>query len=75
LPDFDFWQGKIFLFSTASRLVLGPMQPSVFSILRMTYPGVKWPGLEGDYSPASSVEVRNGRAIISFPHMSSWHSV
>jgi hypothetical protein len=28
--DFDFWQGrKIFLFSTASRLAVGPAQPPV----------------------------------------------
>jgi hypothetical protein len=32
---------------------------------------VKWPGLESDHLPPSSV--KNGGAIPPLPHMSSWH--
>jgi hypothetical protein len=35
--------------------------------------GVKWLGGEADYSPPSSDKVRNGGAIPSVLHMSSWH--
>jgi hypothetical protein len=34
--------------------------------------GVKWPGREADHSPASSVEVKNGRARHPLFHTSSW---
>jgi hypothetical protein len=32
-PSFDSWQGKIFLFSTASRPALGPTQPPIQLVL------------------------------------------
>jgi hypothetical protein len=37
-------------------------------------PGVKRSGHEADNSPPSSAEVKNGGAIPSLPHTSSWHS-
>jgi hypothetical protein len=40
---------------------------------RGDFPGVKRPGREGDQSPPSSAEVKNGGAIPSLAHMSSWH--
>jgi hypothetical protein len=60
---------RFFLFSTASRP--SPIQgiPGTIS------PGVKRPGREGDHSPPSSAEVKNGLAIPSLSHMSSWHNV
>jgi hypothetical protein len=35
---------------------------------------VKWLGHEADHSPPTSAKVKNGGAILPFPHMSSWHS-
>jgi hypothetical protein len=41
---------------------------------RGTFPGLKWPGREADHSPLSNAELKNGGAILSLPHMSSWHT-
>lgn len=54
----------MFLFSTASRLSLWPMQPTVQWVL-----GVKWLGLETDHSPSSRVEL-----YLYSTYMSSWHA-
>ncbi|PNF23573.1 hypothetical protein B7P43_G04954, partial [Cryptotermes secundus] len=35
---------------------------------------VKRQGHDADHSPPSSVEVKNGGAILLIPHTSSWHS-
>jgi hypothetical protein len=37
-------------------------------------PVIKRPGSEADNSLPSSAEVKNGAAILPFPHMPSWHS-
>jgi hypothetical protein len=39
-----------------------------------SFPEAKRPGHETDHSPKSSAEVRNGGAIPSFHHTSSWHA-
>jgi hypothetical protein len=70
LPEFNSQQGQeIFLFSTSSRPALVPTKPVV---TRDSFPMVKRPGRDADYSPPSSVEVKNGGAIhrLTFPF--SW---
>jgi hypothetical protein len=70
-PGFDCRQGQeIFLYSTASRLALGPTQPFLW-VLAAVSPGVKRPGSEADLSLSSSVGVKNGGAMSPHPHMSS----
>jgi hypothetical protein len=74
-PGFDSWQElEIFLYSTVSRLALGPTQPPIQWVLGALSLGVKRPGHEAESSPPSSAEVRNGGAIPPFHHMSSWHN-
>jgi len=56
-PGFNFRQGLgIFLFDTASRPGLGPIQPLSQWVLS---PEIKWPGREADYSAPSSAEFKN----------------
>jgi hypothetical protein len=66
--------GKIFLFSTASRLALGPTQPPIQWVPGTLSTGVKQLGHEADHSPPFSFEVKNGGAIPPLLHVSSWHS-
>jgi hypothetical protein len=49
----------IFLFTTASRQDLGPIQPRVQWIAGTVSLGVKRTGREADHSPPSSDEVKN----------------
>jgi hypothetical protein len=58
--------GKIFLFSTASRLALGLTQPPIEWVPGVIFLGIKRVGREGDHSP-SSAEIKNGGAIPSLP--------
>jgi hypothetical protein len=59
MTGFLFQSGaEIFLFSSAFRLVLRSTQP-VERVPESLYPKVKQPELETDYSPPSSVEVKN----------------
>jgi hypothetical protein len=62
-----------FLFSTASKPVLGPTQCPIEWVPGPLSPGLKRQGREADHSPPSSDEVKNGGAIPPLPHMSSWH--
>jgi hypothetical protein len=56
---FDFWQGLgIFLFTTASRIALGPTQPPIQWVPGALSLGVKQPGSEADYSLPSSAKVK-----------------
>jgi hypothetical protein len=50
---------KNFLFSTASRPVLGPTQPLFQWVPGALSPGVKQPGRKADYSPPTIAEVKN----------------
>jgi hypothetical protein len=73
-PRFYSWQCKIFLFSTASRPILGSTQSPIQRVLGALSLGVKQQGHDAGHSPPSSVEVKKGGAIPPLPHMSSWHS-
>jgi hypothetical protein len=56
---FDSWRGlRIFLFTTASRMALGPTQPPIQWVRGALSLGVKLPGREADHSPPSSDEVK-----------------
>jgi hypothetical protein len=48
----------IFLFTTASRMALGPTQPPIQLVPGALSLGVKRPGCEADHSPPSSAEVK-----------------
>jgi hypothetical protein len=48
----------IFLFTTASRTVVGHTQPPIQWVPGSLSPAVKWPGRETDHSPQSSAEVK-----------------
>jgi hypothetical protein len=63
-------KGKIFLYSTASK---PPTQPSIQRVPWAHFLGVKRQVREADHSPPSSAHVKNGVAIRSLPHTSSWH--
>jgi hypothetical protein len=61
LDDWKFepWQGMgIFLFTTTSRLALGPTQPPIQLVAGPLSLGVKRPGLEAGHSPSPSAEVK-----------------
>jgi hypothetical protein len=62
------------LFSTLSIPALGPTQLPAHWVLGAISAGVKRPEREADRSLPSSTEVKNGKPISLFPHMSSWHS-
>jgi hypothetical protein len=69
----DFWQGPdIFLFSTAPRPALGPVQSPIQWVPGALSPGVKRQGRETDHLRLSRADVTNGRAIPELPHTSSW---
>jgi hypothetical protein len=48
----------IFLFTTASRMALGPTQPPIQWVPGAVSLEVKRPGREADHSPPSSAEVK-----------------
>jgi hypothetical protein len=57
---FESQQGLgIFLFTTTSRLAVGPTQPpNQWAPVALSL-GIKWMGHEADHSPPSSAEVKN----------------
>jgi hypothetical protein len=66
-PGFDFQKGRgLFLFATASRTDLGPIQPPIMGTAAIS-PRVKRPGREADHSPPSSAEVKNAWSYTSTP--------
>jgi hypothetical protein len=66
--EFDSRRGLgIFLFTTASRQVLGPTQPPIQWELGALSLGVKRSGREADYSPPSSAEIKNACSYTSTP--------
>jgi hypothetical protein len=52
------WGPGIFLFTTASRPALGPIQPPIQWVAGALSLGVKRPGREADHSPPSRAEVK-----------------
>jgi hypothetical protein len=52
------WGLGVSLFTTTSRMALGPTQPSIQWVSGVLFPGVKWPERETDHSPSSSAEVK-----------------
>jgi hypothetical protein len=57
----------ILLFVTASRPVLGPIQPPIQWVPWALSQEVKRPGREADRSPPSSTEVKNAMSYTSTP--------
>jgi hypothetical protein len=56
---FDPWQGLgIFLFTTTSRMALGPTQPPIQWVPGAVPLGINWPGHEADHSPQPGAEVK-----------------
>jgi hypothetical protein len=63
-----------FLFTTVSRMALGPTRPPIQWVPGALSLGVKWMGCEADRSPPFSAEVKEYmEPYIHFPHMPSWH--
>jgi hypothetical protein len=59
VSGFDSRRGLgIFLFTTASRMALGPTQPPIQWVPGALSLGVKRLGHEADHSPSSSAEVK-----------------
>jgi hypothetical protein len=59
VPGFDFqWKLGIFLFTTATRMALGPTQLAIQWVPEAFSLGLKRPGREADHSPPSSAEVK-----------------
>jgi hypothetical protein len=71
---FDFRMGLgIFLFTTASRTALEPIQPPIQWVPAAPFLGVKRPGREADHSLPSSAEVSEWVALCPHsPNTSSW---
>jgi hypothetical protein len=57
----------IFLFTTASRMALGPTQPPIQWVTGVLSLRIKRPGRETDHSPPSSAEVKNEWSYTSTP--------
>jgi hypothetical protein len=68
---------RIYLFTTMSRLALGPSQPPVQWVQGALSLGVKWLRHEADHSPPSSAEVKNAWSYTSTPQYAfkAWCSV
>jgi hypothetical protein len=56
-----------FLFTTVSRLALGPTQPPIQCVAGLCSPDVKWLRYNADHSPPSSVKVKNAWRYTSIP--------
>jgi hypothetical protein len=56
---------KFFLFATASRPALGPVQSAIQWVQEAHTPGIKLSGHEADHSPPSSAEVKNAWSCTS----------
>jgi hypothetical protein len=58
---------EIFLFTTASRTTLGPIQPPIQWVAGALFLGLKRPGREADQLPPSSAEVNTAWSYTSTP--------
>jgi hypothetical protein len=76
--EFESRQGLgIFLFTTASRMALGPTQPPIQWTPGALSLRVKRPRRDPDHSPSAAAEVRNVRSYTSTPQYAfmAWCSV
>jgi hypothetical protein len=65
---FDFqWELGIFLFTTMSRMALGPTQPPIQWVPGALSLGVEQPGYEADHTPPSSAKVKNVWSYTAIP--------
>jgi hypothetical protein len=71
---FDYRRGLgIFLFTTAFRTALVPIQPPIQWVPGALYLGVRRPGREAHQSPPSSAEVKEFVELyLHFPNTPSW---
>jgi hypothetical protein len=67
-----FSEEGIFLFSSASRTALGPIQPPIQRVPGAHSLGVKRPGRESDHSPPSSAEVKDCVELYLHSPNTSW---
>ena len=59
----------------SSHMIKYGVHPASYSVgTAGSFPGVKQPGHGDDHSLPSSVEDKNGGAILPLPHIFSWHS-
>jgi hypothetical protein len=64
---------EIFLFTTVSRLALGPTQPPIQWVPEVLSLGVKRPGSEADHSPPFSAEAKECVDLYLYsPNTPSW---
>jgi hypothetical protein len=67
------WGLRIFLFTTVSRMALGPTQPPIQWVPQALSLGAKRPGREADHSLPSSAEVKECVELcLHSPNMPSW---
>jgi hypothetical protein len=64
-----------FFYPVLSRPALGPTESLIQRVLEAHAPEVKLPGRGADHSSPSSVEFKNGGAILPLPHTSLWSGV
>jgi hypothetical protein len=70
----EFVLNSCFLFTTAPRTALGPIQPPIQWVLEALYLALKRPGSETDHSPPSSAEVKECLELyFHSPTTLSWH--
>jgi hypothetical protein len=68
------WGLGIFLFTTTSRMALGPTQPPIQWVQGAHSLGVKWPGCEADHSSPSSAKIKECMDIyLNSTNMPAWH--
>jgi hypothetical protein len=69
------WGLGIFLFTTVSRMALGPAHPASYPMgTKGSFPGNKAAGHEADHSPPSSAEVKECMELyLHSSNIPSWH--
>jgi hypothetical protein len=64
------WGMGVFLFTTTSRMALGPTQPLIQRVPGALSLGIKQPGSEGDHSPHPVLRSKNVWSYTSIPSIS-----